>query len=342
MATLQTPNTAPVPVDEFRGQMTKMEGEIVKVLPRHINIAAFTRIVLTAVQLNPDLLAADRGTMFSACLNAAKDGLLPDGKQSALAVFNTNMAKKGEPPKWKKVVQYMPMVAGIRKQARQSGEVTSLTAHVVYEHDEFDYALGDDEHIDHKPVLSGRGEAIAAYAIAKLKDGEIIREVMALDEIEKIRTSSKNPDGPFWRNWWGEMARKTVIRRLSKSLPLSVDSLLSHDDAEPQPVTYQATVQRPQREALPPLVEPSMPEPLALPEAVDARDAEFPPIEPPADYAPPANDNPADKKRANGKKEKPKPVEPEPQADAETGTYDVETGEVLPAFPDESADDNPF
>lgn len=52
----------------------------------------------------------------------------------------------------------------------------------------FDYELGDDERIIHKPLLLGdRGKQIAVYAIAKTKDGGIYREVMTINEVEKVR-----------------------------------------------------------------------------------------------------------------------------------------------------------
>jgi recombination protein RecT len=117
----------------------------------------------------------------------------------------------------------MPMVNGILKKIRQSGEISSIRAHVVYEGDEFDFELGDDESIFHKPNLAEQGQPIAAYAIAKFKDGDIQREVMSFTEIEKIRAKATGIGKACWASSWGEMAKKTVIRRLSKRLPTSND-----------------------------------------------------------------------------------------------------------------------
>jgi phage RecT family recombinase len=225
MANIQTTQSAPAsnPITEFRDSITRMESEIRAILPKHVTIEAFQRVVLTSVQMNEDLLKANRKTLFNACLSAAKDGLLPDGKEAAFAIFNVNTAKKGEPAKWEKSVQYMPMVAGILKRVRQSDEISTIAAHVVYENDDFDYQLGDDERIYHKPVLANRGKPVAVYAISTMRSGERVREVMPWEEIEKIRSFSKAKDGAFWTNWPDEMARNKVIRRLCKRLPVSTD-----------------------------------------------------------------------------------------------------------------------
>jgi hypothetical protein len=56
-----------------------------------------------------------------------------------------------------------------------------------------------------------------------LKDGSQLLEVMSLEEIEKVRKVSRAANNGPWVSWWGEMARKTVMRRLSKRLPMSTD-----------------------------------------------------------------------------------------------------------------------
>jgi recombination protein RecT len=166
--------------------------------------------------MEPKLLAADRRSLVAACMKAAQDGLLLDGREAGLSLYNDRASNC-------QTVAYMPMVSGILKKIRQSGEISSIRAHVVYEGDEFDFELGDDERISHKPKLAEQGQPIAAYAIAKFKDGDIQREVMSLAEIEKIRAKATGIGKACWTSSWGEMAKKTVIRRLSKRLPTSND-----------------------------------------------------------------------------------------------------------------------
>ncbi|MBA8822279.1 recombination protein RecT [Ochrobactrum sp. P6BSIII] len=220
------------PAEDFRNQWTKQENEVAVALPPHIPVERFMRVVMTAVGGNADLMTADRRSLFESAMKAAQDGLLPDGRDGALVIFNAKV-KEDNKDVWIKKVQWMPMVGGILKKIRNSGELLSLSAYVVYENDEFQYTLGDEETIVHRPCLdSNRGDAKLVYAIAKTKDGGIYREIMTLKDVEKVRAVSKTGKFGPWADWWDEMAKKTVIRRLAKRLPMSsdLDDLIRRDD----------------------------------------------------------------------------------------------------------------
>jgi|HigsolmetaAR201D_1030396.scaffolds.fasta_scaffold13420_2 recombinase, phage RecT family len=222
----------PSPSEIFRDQLHKQEQEIAMVLPPHMPVERFMRVVLTAVNGNPDLLQADRRSLFESAMKAAQDGLLPDGRDGALVIYNTRVEIDGK-KEWIKKVQWMPMVGGILKKVRNSGELLTISAYVVYERDHFEYSLGDNEAIIHKPCLDeDRGKPRLVYAIAKTKDGGIYREIMTFSEVEKVRGISKAKDNGPWKDWWDEMAKKTVIRRLAKRLPMSsdLDDLIRRDD----------------------------------------------------------------------------------------------------------------
>jgi len=219
-----TTGTELTPIEAMRGTLVKMQPEFQAALPPQIPVEKFIRTTLTAVQMNPDLLGADRRSLLGACMKAAQDGLLLDGREAAPVIFRTK-----EGPK----VQYMPMVGGILKKIRNSGELASISAHVVYSNDQFEYELGDNENIIHKPFLGeDRGKPIAVYAVAKTKDGAIYREVMSVADVDKVRQASRAKDAGPWVQWWDEMAKKTVIRRMAKRLPSSadVDQVLASDN----------------------------------------------------------------------------------------------------------------
>lgn len=212
------------PFEEVRSQVLapSFADQVKMALPDHISVEKFQRIVITALAKTPDLVVADRPSLFTSCVEAAADGLLPNGKEAALVVYNTKVQRGGKDV-WIKKVQYMPMIAGIYKKARNSGEVKTLAAYVVYKNDGFSFAYGFEPTITHNPVLGDRGEAIAVYAVAVMADGCRDLEVMAIDEVEKVRNASKAKDSGPWKAWWEEMARKTVVRRLAKRLPLTPD-----------------------------------------------------------------------------------------------------------------------
>jgi len=199
-------------VDDVRNNLTRMKGQFQSALPSHIKPERFLRVAMTAIQGNPKLLQCNRTSLFSACTKAAQDGLLPDGREAALVPFGDQ-------------VQFMPMYAGILKKFRNSGECKSITANVVYKNDDFNYWVDTEgEHINHKPVMFGdRGEKIGFYAIATTKDGGVYIEVMTLDDMAKIQNVSRAKKGGPWKDWQEEMEKKSVIRRLSKRLPMSTD-----------------------------------------------------------------------------------------------------------------------
>ena len=230
MAT-QLANRDTSPVAVIRQNLTAMAPQFQAALPAHITVEKFTRVAMTAIQNNPDLANADRNSLFGSIVRLAQDGLLPDGREAAIVMFGNK-------------AQAMPMIGGILKKIRQSGDVSYVSAQIVYANDHFKWTLGFDESIDHQPAPLDQepGEPMAAYAVAVLKDGSRLLEVMRKSEIEKVRNVSRAKGNGPWVTWWGEMARKTVMRRLSKRLPMSTDlDVFDRDEtlaAEPQQVEH--------------------------------------------------------------------------------------------------------
>jgi recombination protein RecT len=197
----------------------------------------FTQVVVRAIQQDPDLLNADRTSLFLACQTAAQDGLLPDKKDGALVIYNVNVGTKANPT-WKKIVQWQPMIGGLRKKLAMHGFL-GLRAELVYENDvkdgRFRYEKGDEPKIIHTPNEFGeRGEIVGAYAIVTdTNTGEIYRDTMTIGDMEVTRSKSKNPHGGAWKDYTNEMYRKTMARRLFKQLPLispEVIDLIQRDD----------------------------------------------------------------------------------------------------------------
>jgi recombination protein RecT len=216
------------PWDKFTNQIADQKEAFHDLLPQNCSYDKFISIIKSAVYKTPALLNADRTSFINACRFAAQDGLIPDGREAALVIYSRKQKGGG----YIEAVQYMPMVAGILKKVRNSGELLSLSANVVYSNDEFDYCLGDDEYIKHKPAMSNRGDIVCCYAIVKTKDGAIYREVMNKQEVDEVKKSSKGGDFSPWSTHYSEMMKKTVIRRLSKRLPMSTDleSSIKADD----------------------------------------------------------------------------------------------------------------
>lgn len=219
---ISAPGKAQSPQALIAQGLEQIGGQLQTALPQHITVDRFKRVVMTAVNMTPALAAADRRSLFNACIKCATDGLVPDGREAALVTFGNQCT-------------YMPMVFGIIKKLRQSGEIASISARLVYENEIkgglFKFAIEDgEEKLSHQPMLMGeRGRVALAYATARFKDGTVQNEVMTFADIEKVRNVSRSKDRGPWKDWWDEMARKTVVRRLSKYLPLSAEDMRLFD-----------------------------------------------------------------------------------------------------------------
>lgn len=193
----------------------EFQEQLKQALPPSVSVERFTRTAKLAVQLNPDLIdVQDKQSIFTSLVRCAFDGLIPDGRQAALV----KVKERG-----KERVSYWPMIGGLRFIAANHGY--SLEAHCVYANDAFDWELGFEPRVTHRPpsLAEDRGELIGAYAVAtRLADGRKFVDVMSRGEIEAIR--AKSPSARFdWSPWntsTSEMYRKTPARRLFKQLPL--------------------------------------------------------------------------------------------------------------------------
>lgn len=261
----------------FVADLDAYTPNLMQALPTHVSVDKFKRVLITAVSSNPDLLYANRRTLFTAAVKCASDGLLPDGRDAALVVYNTKIKHRDpntglDHERRIDAVQYLPMVAGIRKRMRNTGEVLSAEAHVVYANDKFQYKLGDNGFIDHEPAGLDEepGPPLGAYAVIKLKSGEVLRDVMRVRDIEVARNQGRAKDGLMWTRFWDEGARKTVLKRCAKAAPQSaeLEALLGRDEEPPL---------LPDFDALPPAVEEPEPQRIEAPaESAPAEEDEMP------------------------------------------------------------------
>lgn len=214
-----TPKEARSPYEALKRQLESNKPEFKPLLGTDANVDKFVRVVLNAVLANPDLIEADFRTLVTACMKAAQDGLMPDGREAVLNIYSTKV-KKGDREEWIKAVQYLPMVGGLVKKLYESGEVTYVDAAAVYANDKFTFRRGDDPKLEHEPTMEDDpGIIVAAYVVIKLKSGEIKREVMPRRDIEAVKGASKSSSNGPWKTWYDQQAIKSVIKRAYKQLP---------------------------------------------------------------------------------------------------------------------------
>lgn len=209
------------------------KDDIAKMMPRHLTTERLLKVAQVACSTTPALLECETASLVSAIGQCAQLGLEPNTilGHAYLVPFN---AKRKTPTgeKWVKAVQVIIGYKGLIDLARRSGQIVSIAAHEVCEKDHFELVYGLEEKLEHKPALGDRGETLGFYAVAHLKGGGHAFEWMSVSQIIAIRDESqgwqqavkfKNTASSPWTKHFPEMGRKTVIRRLAKYLPLSIE-----------------------------------------------------------------------------------------------------------------------
>jgi recombination protein RecT len=200
----------------LRDLFTRQKGAIAALLPKHLPPDKVIKLVLSAASRTPDLLECDANSILLAAMQSAALGLEP----------NTPLQQAYLVPYWnkktgRKEAQFIPGYRGLITLAIQSGEIRSVQARAIYEKDSYSVRYGLDETIEHTPFLGGdRGPLVAVYSVAVFANGAKTFDFMTRDEVERIKAASKAKVGP-WVDHFDEMAKKTVIRRHSKVMPLS-------------------------------------------------------------------------------------------------------------------------
>lgn len=197
--------------------IARSEKAIAKALPSTITAERFTRMATTAVTMNPDLAACTPASFIGAMLQAAALGLEPNTPLGQAYLIPYNNYKSGV-----KEAQFQLGYRGMIELAHRSGEFKSIEAHVVHENDEFDYELGLEPKLKHKPAMKNRGAITWVYAIYKLQSGGYGFEVMSVEDINEHRQkySKGNSESSPWNKSWEAMAKKTVIKQALKYAPL--------------------------------------------------------------------------------------------------------------------------
>jgi recombination protein RecT len=207
-----------------RSLVERQIPEIKRAVPRGIDPQRFARVALTTFQNVPALLDCTPASLMGAMMQAAAWGLELDPVLGMAYLVP-----------YRERCQLIIGYQGLIELARRSGEVRNVMARAVYERDKFTYRFGLDETLEHVPHPGeDAGPLVYVYAIAYLSNtldigrngtpvqGKVF-DVMSIAEVEKIRERSAAKNSGPWKSDYEAMAKKTVIRRLCKYLPKSVE-----------------------------------------------------------------------------------------------------------------------
>ncbi|HUW09401.1 MAG TPA: recombinase RecT [Anaerolineae bacterium] len=190
----------------------------------------FARIVLTTLQRTPKVAECNPKSIMACVMESASLGLVPDGLtgQAYLIPYKDTCTL---------IIGYR----GLLQLARNSGQISAIYVYPVFGSDKWKFYQGLNPNIVHEPDLNQPDRENAenlryVYAVAVFKDGSKVFDVMSRNEVDRIRSRSRAGGSGPWVTDYVEMAKKTVLRRLSKMLPLSADAhrAIAADDATDQ------------------------------------------------------------------------------------------------------------
>ena len=188
---------------------------ITSMLPEGISEKKFMAGFYNALYRTPALAACDKTSLLLACMNLAAVGLTPNNPLGLayLLPYRNNKTNREE-------CQAIIGFQGLLHLCRQSGQIASVEAWAVYDGDVFDYAFGTTPYVHHVPKNTTK-DLTHAYAVVRLTSGAVQFDVMTRAEIDAIKDRSKASKYGPWVTDYPEMAKKTVLRRITKVLPKS-------------------------------------------------------------------------------------------------------------------------
>ncbi|MBL4707091.1 MAG: recombinase RecT [Flavobacteriales bacterium] len=165
------------------------------------------------------MLDLDRRSLYSSVLKAAEVGL----------ELNSMLGHAYLVP-YKSTITFIPGYKGLMDLARRGGDIQSFSVQEVRENDEFYVDFGKEGlPFSHRPRLTGeRGEATFFWCLARFKDGSFHWDFMGVEDIKKIQNGSASARSSYspWKTHFVEMAKKTIVRRVCKMLPVSAQRLV--------------------------------------------------------------------------------------------------------------------
>ncbi|MFU2053305.1 recombination protein RecT [Bordetella hinzii] len=214
-------------IGQVKAFMESQKATLAAVLPRHVSPDRMLKIALGAMRTTPKLMGCTVESLMGAVVQVSQLGLEPNTPlgHAYLIPFENRQKNTTE-------VQIVLGYKGLIDLARRSGQIVSIAAHEVCANDHFEYSYGLDEKLEHRPAMGDRGEVIAFYAVAKLVGGGHAFEVMSNQQVLDIRDASQGwkqakrygkTENTPWGAHYAEMGRKTVLRRLFKYLPVSIE-----------------------------------------------------------------------------------------------------------------------
>lgn len=199
---------------DFLALLDQNRDQIAMLLPQHVSVDRVVRVARTAYLSNSYLQKCTPASILTAVSKGCELGLETGSARNHAYLVP-----------FKDQCTLIVGFQGVLELARRSGEYRKIDTRIVYANERFEQAPHLEPPFVHFPLIADRGEPVAVYSYVVLKSGESSIEVMTRDEIEAIRRRlpDRQRNSPAWQDFWGEMARKIVLKRHLKRMPQSVE-----------------------------------------------------------------------------------------------------------------------
>lgn len=169
----------------------------------------FIPAVISALKTDPNLALCSLGSLFSAIIQCAEAGLIPNGFFGHAYLIP-----------YKKEAKFQIGYKGLIELAMRSGKINGIYAQTVYNKEEFYVEYGTEKKLIHKPIMTeNRGDVIAFYCVTFFSNGWADSCVMTKEDVDNVKKSAQSQN--VWNKHYVEMGKKTVIKRYLKTAALS-------------------------------------------------------------------------------------------------------------------------
>jgi len=199
------------------------QSSFADVATKYMTPERLVKLALVAITKMPDLQKVPAHEVVAELINCARLGLEPNVEGGRwLLPFKKGNEDDG-PQRFELVA--VTDYRGLIDVARRSGEVLSIHADVRRANDFWEYWVGSDGptlvHLRHRRAEGDRGDLVGAYAIVRLRNGEVQAEYLTLEQVNDAKGRSRGASSKFspWQRDFDAMAKKTAIRRLYNLLP---------------------------------------------------------------------------------------------------------------------------
>lgn len=207
-------NTKPAAQKTFDMYLAEKLDSVNDALPKDFNKQRFVQNAMALIHDKPELKSYNQNEVVMGLLKGAYLGLDFYSKECYLIPYGDQL-------------NYQTDYRGAKKLAKKYSirPIKDIYAKLVREGDEFEETIVNGEQgINFKPKPFNDGKIIGAFAVCLFTDGGLIYDAMSLADLENTRKSSKASNSPAWKNFTGEMYKKTVLHRLCKHIELDFEN----------------------------------------------------------------------------------------------------------------------